>query len=290
MPELPEVETSRSDLDTHIAGRTLSRIEIRGGRTVRRGVPSDIIPALVQGARVERVGRHGKFVLVALRSHSGGSMVLAIHFGMSGRLVVESDESDRLIARHIKVAATFSAGEHSEDRRVVLYDPRTFGEIFLSEGVGERGLPVELVGLGPDPILEPDAVLPSLRRSTAGSAVAVKTRLLDQRVIAGLGNIYSDEVLHRSRISPLRRCSELRTMEVETLARNVIELLHGAVALRGSSLRDMSYLDLGGVPGGFQRHHRVYARSGEPCFECGGPITRIMLQGRSAHFCPSCQR
>lgn len=280
MPELPEVETVRRGLESHLVGRRAARVTVTGERSVRRQGPEALTAAL-SGRRIEGAGRRGKYLLVGLDDGA----VLVVHLRMSGQLrFVAAPAAGVPVERHTHVRVGFEDG--SELRFV---DQRTFGELFVTDALDEAGVPRALSGLGPDPLVDGiDAG--HLAAVAARRRTSLKAFLLDQRVLAGVGNLYADEALFRARLRPDRSAAALRPAQIDRLVEGLSEVLSEAVAARGSTLRDARYVDLMGQPGGFQAAHAVYGRTGEPCVRCGRPIRRIRLAGRSSHFCATCQR
>jgi formamidopyrimidine-DNA glycosylase len=272
VPELPEVEVVRRGLAREVAGRTVTSVAVTGARTVRRQAPAALIDRL-RGATLGPAGRIGKFLLVPL---DDGAETLVIHLRMSGQLLLCAP--DHPLARHTHAVLGLSDG-----RELRFVDPRTFGELFVAES------PVAaLAHLGPDP-LSAGWSAAVLRRGLAGRTARLKLLLMDQRFVAGIGNIYSDEALFEARLRFDRPAGSLDAGEVARLHRAVRSTLREAVAHRGSSLRDAQYVDLFGAPGGYQSRHRVYGREGAPCPRCGGPVRRISLGGRSTFLCETCQ-
>jgi len=278
MPELPEVETVRRGLEERLVGQRIAAVAVTGRRTVRRQPRSELVERL-QGRSVEAVRRKGKFLAVALDTGE----VLVIHLRMSGQLLWFADGDDAPPPAHTHVVAKL--GDGSELRFV---DPRTFGEWYVTSEIGRDGLPAEFARLGPDPLVE--GLSPKvLRERLAGHSVALKAALTDQRVISGIGSIYADEICFASGVRPDRRTDTLTPEELVGLSRAVSRLLRKAAALRGSSLRDERYRDLMGRLGSYQRHHRVYGRLGQPCVQCGEPISRVRFGARVAYCCEHCQ-
>ncbi len=277
MPELPEVETVRRGLEAAVTGRRVAQVQVSGRRSVRRQSPAAFVAAL-EGRSLVRAGRHGKYLLIGL--DDGATLV--VHLRMSGQLLLAASEEASPPHTHVRLLF-----DGFTELRFV--DPRTFGELFVAGEHDERGRPVELALLGPDPLVE-RLDEPQLRRLLAGRRAPIKALLLDQHVIAGIGNIYADEILHRARIRPDRPAGTLGPTALGRLASAISEILTEAVELRGSSLRDARYRDLMGEPGDYQAHHAVYDRAGKPCPTCGRPVERLRLRGRSAHFCRRCQR
>jgi formamidopyrimidine-DNA glycosylase len=272
VPELPEVEVVRRGLEREVTGRAVTSVTVTGPRTVRRQPAATLVERL-RGATLGPAGRVGKFLLVPL---DDGGETLVIHLRMSGQLLLTSPEWP--LARH-----THAVLGLSDRRQLRFVDPRTFGELFVAP------TPVTaLAHLGPDP-LGAGWSAAVLGRGLAGRTARLKLLLMDQRFVAGIGNIYSDEALFEARLRFDRPAGSLSGDEVGRLHRAVRSTLREAVRLRGSSLSDGQYVDLFGVPGDYQSRHRVYGREGEPCPRCGGPVRRISLGGRSTFFCETCQ-
>ncbi len=276
MPELPEVETVRRDLEALVVGATVTDVVATGARTVRR-TSAEALRAGALGRRLVAAKRRGKYLLVTL---DDGRWLL-VHLRMSGQLLV-ADAPTVPLAPHTHVRFTLDDG-----RELRFVDPRTFGEVAV---VDPDRLAVEapdLEALGPEP-LELDViglagVLKPRRRQ-------LKALLTDQRVIAGIGNIYADEIAHRAGVRHTRPGSSLTRGELGRLHAAIHTILPAAIAARGSTLSDAQYVDLGGLGGGYQEHHAVYDREGEPCLGCGRPVLRIAWAGRSTFFCRRCQR
>lgn len=281
MPELPEVETLRRDLERDVTGRTIVTVAVSGSRTVRRQEVSDFAPRLA-GRQVTGVGRRGKYLLVALDAAEDpdATDVLVVHLGMSGQLVMtQSVQAATQPHTHLKV----SFADGTELRFV---DPRTFGECWVSRPLGP-GIP-ELAHLGFEPLIQPDSerlLAEGLRRTRR----QLKPLLMDQRFVVGIGNIYSDEILHAARLRWDRAAATLVPGDVKGLHTAMVTTLTRAIELRGSSLVDAQYRDLSGEVGAFQVEHRVYARAEQPCLTCGTAIVRVKVSGRSCCFCPRCQ-
>jgi formamidopyrimidine-DNA glycosylase len=271
LPELPEVETVRRDLAAALDGARVERVTVTGVRSVRRQHPDTFAAALV-GTSFETFGRWGKYLLVGLDS----GQVLVAHLRMSGQLLL-APSGDEPVKRHSHVHVMFSDG-----RELRFIDPRTFGELFVTS----RELP-ELAGLGPDALGLDHAALAEL---LAARRARLKPLLLDQRATAGIGNIYSDEILWAARLRWYRRADRLRPVEVRRLHEALTGVLNDAITGRGSSLGDAQYVDLSGRPGGYQQRHTVYGRVGLPCLRCGRPIERTVVAQRSHFWCRGCQR
>lgn len=277
MPELPEVETVRRGLDASVLGRRIDRVFVGRERTVRRTSREALVAGLV-GTSIVRTWRRGKYLMADL--DSGDSVM--VHLRMSGRLLVVP--TGEQIAPHTHVVM----GMGDVDLRFV--DPRTFGEVVVFDPARVAEQVPELLRLGPDPMLDEfDAAV--LARALAGTSRGIKAVLLDQHRIAGLGNIYTDEVLHRARLRFDRPAATLRRPEIQRLAEAIREVLGAAIDAGGSTLADTQYVDALGRTGSYQESHRVYGREDEPCLTCGrATIRRATVGGRSTFYCPRCQR
>ncbi len=276
MPELPEVETIRRGLAAKLEGRRLRRVEQRRA-DLRFPLPDNFAERLVD-RRVVHIGRRAKYLLF----HLDDGNVWLVHLGMSGRLFIQPRPAPEP-GPHDHVIV------HTDNGSVVTFcDPRRFGSMDL---VVESALDdhPRLAQLGPEP-LGNQFNGPLLSAQLAGKATPIKAALLDQRVVAGLGNIYVCEALWRARVSPRRLARTIPGKRAERLALAIREVLLAAIAAGGSSLRD--YVQADGELGYFQHAFSVYDRAGEPCriTGCAGAIARIVQSGRSTFFCPSCQR
>ena len=269
----------RRDLAAELPGRRTVRVEVTGKRSVRRQPVADFVAALT-GRRFGPVGRHGKFLVLAL--DDGADDALVIHLRMSGQVRLAPRDEERAKHTHVVV----DLGEGDEMRFV---DPRTFGELFV-DPLDDRGRPFALGAMGPDAV-DPLLTARVLRdRITAGRrSLGLKAALLDQRVLAGVGNIYADEALFAARLRPDRPAATLAAAEAGVLHRSLRRILGAATKARGSSFADVAYVDTLGRPGRYGTRHRVYGRADQPCPRCGTAIRRIVLTGRGTHFCPSCQ-
>jgi len=257
----------------------VQRIEVTGRRSVRRQ-PVEEFAAALQGRTLGVVGRHGKFLVIALDGSQNEALV--IHLRMSGQVRLSASLDGR--PKHTHVVLGLGGG--SEMRFV---DPRTFGELFVDR-LDVDGRPVSLQAMGPD-ALDPRLSAAMLHnRITAGRrSLGLKPALLDQRVLAGVGNLYADEALFAAALRPDRRAASLTARQSVMLHRSLRRILRAAIAARGSSLADAAYVDTLGLPGGYAARHQVYARADHPCPRCATPILRIVVAARGTHFCPSCQ-
>lgn len=278
MPELPEVETVRRGLEAIVPGRRIAHVEVSGARTVRRQSPRELVERL-EGRRFGTPDRRGKFLALPLED----DQVLVVHLRMSGQLLFAADPSCHPRRPHTHVVVTFDDG--SELRFV---DARTFGEWYVTSELRPDGLPSDFDRLGPDPVADHFGVA-VLRDRLSGHRNPLKAALTDQRLVAGIGNLYADEICHAAALRPDRRVDSLEAGDIRRLARKTTTVLSNAVRLRGSSLRDARYVDLMGDFGGYQDHHCVYDRAGEPCPRCGAEIRKIRFGARVAYCCTSCQ-
>jgi formamidopyrimidine-DNA glycosylase len=274
MPELPEVETIVNDLRPHLVGRRIVRCELHFPTIVRHPEPESFLDSVV-GLRIEALRRRGKYILAGL----DGGALLVVHLGMSGQLRLVDPETPVALHTH----ATFDL----DDGRQLRYrDPRRFGRLLFGtedELITSRAMP----RLGPEPIdtdFGADDLYVRLRRRRA----PLKAVLLDQSTIAGVGNIYADESLHRARLRPDRRAASLSRVSVRRLHEALREALEIAIVNRGSSVD--SYRDAWGDLGSQQEQLLVYGRAGEPCYTCGRPLALVRIAGRSTVFCRRCQR
>ncbi len=282
MPELPEVETVRRGLERRVVGARIDRVDVTGERTVRRLGREAIIDGLT-GTRLVAARRRGKYLLCDL--DSGG--VLMMHLRMSGRVLVAPLGAPRPTHTHVALTMSNASSSHFE---VWFVDPRTFGEVVVFDRDDEARVAPELARLGPDPVAEGLAVA-TLREILRGRRGNLKALLLNQHAIAGIGNIYADEILHRARLRDDREPGELPLDAVRRLHAAIHDVLTAAVAAGGSTLDDTQYVDVDGATGWFQTEHRVYGRAGERCLTCGrGRIVRRVVAGRTTCACLVCQR
>lgn len=283
MPELPEVETVRRGLLPVMAGRRIERAELR-----RPGLRWPFPPGMagrLTGARVTGIGRRSKYLLFGLDTGE----TLLVHLGMSGRMLA----GDRPLADFHRGAGAPGAHDHvvldmEGGVRVTFNDARRFGamDLWPSADLAAHRL---LAALGPEPLGDGFSAA-TLARAFRGRSAPVKALLLDQRIVAGLGNIYASEALARAGIHPARAAGRIGRDRLGRLATAIRAVLEEAIEAGGSSLRDHRRTD--GEPGSFQRRFRAYDRAGEPCLTagCKGTVRRIVQAGRSSYYCPACQR
>lgn len=277
MPELPEVESLRRILARTAVGRTIERVRIaepRLRRTVAHG-----FAAGVEGRRILRLGRRAKYLIIEL---SDGAAML-VHLGMSGSLTHRGIDFDatEFAARHDHLEFAL------DDRtRLVYNDPRRFGLIRLVPR-GELPSTPELAGLGPEP-LSAAFNAEYLARIARGRRAAIKNLIMDQRVVAGIGNIYASEILFRAGVRPTRRAARVTRKELERIVAASAPILRAAISSRGTTFRN--YRDAEGQPGRFAPRLMAYGREGKPCHVCGSLIRNVVVGQRASFFCPRCQR
>src|SRR5579872_569295 len=276
MPELPEVETIARGLAARVTGDVIDSVWL-GSKPEPLKSPAKEIVKTLEGSRIAGVRRVGKHIVIDLerRGHSGAGKKRAhasqwiVHLGMTGRMLV--CQADEEIAKHTHAIARLTSG-----RELRFVDPRRFGRLSVAHGFqapGTEPLEVEL-----------EHFVDLFR----GRKTPIKSALLNQKLLSGVGNIYADESLFRAGIRPRRRASSLSREDLRRLYLCIPEVLKEAIELGGSSISD--YVDSDGEEGFFQLQHRVYGREGEPCLVCKTPIKRIVIAGRSSHYCPKCQK
>lgn len=283
MPELPEVERVRQTLEPHLVGRLVltARLIRRDIWTPAKRTRGSAADQLLEGARIDRLERRGKQLAVITEDER----VLLVHLGMTGQFCFRAREKP-LHATHIHARWQIGEGTSVAKARPIgeltFRDPRRFGGLWSLASVEQ--LRERWAELGPDGLtITTDELVGNLARSKR----PIKAGLLDQAVVAGVGNIYADEALFRARIHPLRLCTTLDPEEWDLLTRSVREVLREAVAAGGSTLRD--YVDADGRAGGARDTHRVYGRGGEPCYVCGRPLHFRTIAQRTSVFCAFCQ-
>jgi formamidopyrimidine-DNA glycosylase len=278
VPELPEVETIARGLHQRVAGDTVESVWI-GSRKQPFKSPATAIATTLEGKRIASVHRAGKHIVFDLerdappkkrkRADSQTAQWI-VHLGMTGRLVVSEPAAD--VAKHTHLIAKLASG-----RELRFIDPRMFGKLSVHPGGFDPG--------GVEPLQVSEEQFVALFR---GRKTPIKSALLNQKLLRGVGNIYADESLFRAGIRSRRRAATITRKQLGKLHRTVQEVLREAIALGGSTVS--SYVDADGKEGFFQLQHRVYGREGEPCLVCGTPIRRVVLAGRSSHYCPKCQK
>ncbi len=287
MPELPEVETVCRQLEPEIEGRRIERLEVLDARWCRP-IPPGVLEAAVEGATIEGLGRRGKYLLLALE----GGRTLVMHLRMTGNLVlVEGEEKlDPSEGRRLYEAERSTSERHlrarftlDDGRQLWFTDPRRFGEAFL---IDDADLDVRFAKLGVEP-LSGEFTAEALGEMAAGRTAPLKSFLLDQSGIAGVGNIYADEALFRARLHPLSPAGSMKPEHLEALRDAVVAALEAGIDGGGASIDD--YRDGRGEKGTMQDEFLVHTREGELCPRCDGTIVRIVVSGRSTYYCPECQ-
>ena len=268
MPELPEVETVANGVHERIHGETIRSVWTSNKPQTFKSPPDEIIEVLT-GSRIDRVHRVGKTIVVDLTRNKKSAQFL-VHLGMTGRLLVSTPDTP--IPPHTHAILTLSSG-----RELRFVDARRFGRLSVATET--------YTGPGKEPLTIPLEDFIALFRNRK---TPIKAALLNQSLLHGVGNIYADEALFHSGIRPLRHAGRLTRAELTHLREALQKVLTAAIKLGGSSVSD--YVDADGVAGFFQLHHHVYSRTGQPCRICATPIKRIIVGGRSTHFCPTCQK
>ena len=274
MPELPEVETIARGLAKRVTGDSVESVWLSGKPQSLKSPAEEIAQAL-EGARIEKVHRQGKHIVFELgRQPSAVSRrkrhsQFIVHLGMTGKMVVAPP--DLPVEKHTHAVLKLRSG-----RELRFVDPRRFGRLSVHSGKQFEGA---------EPL---DVGFELFRNLFRKRKTPIKSALLNQKLLRGIGNIYADESLFRAGIRPRRRAASLTRDELERLYRAIPEVLNEAIAAGGSSVSD--YVDAEGEEGFFQLQHRVYGREGEPCLVCRTPIKRVVIAGRSSHYCPKCQR
>jgi formamidopyrimidine-DNA glycosylase len=271
MPELPEVETIRRQLAPHLEGRTFTSVDIRDFRWTQPA-PPELIAAELTGARVERLGRLGKYMIWEL----DGDRSLLVHLRMTGSLLMDAEPE----SPHTRVRIEL------DDGHVLTYvDPRRFGtaHLMLSAPARDEYLKARL---GAEPFT-PEFTAEYLRAQARGRSAPVKSFILDQRRIAGVGNIYADEALYRARVHPLRPAGSLTLPQWAALKLAIEDALAAGISAKGASIDDFRHVD--GARGSFQDRFLVHTRAGEPCPTCGTTIRKLVVGGRGTYVCEKCQ-
>jgi len=277
MPELPEVETIARGLAKRVTRDVIESVWI-GSKPEPLKSSARAIAGLLEGARIERVHRAGKHIVIDLSRGPGKDLAghWIVHLGMTGRLLIAAPEAE--IAKHTHLIARLASG-----RELRFVDPRRFGRLSVMKTAG-RDQNGNLFS-GEEPLeIESQAFAALFRKRNT----FIKSALLNQKLLRGVGNIYADESLFRAGVRPRRRAGKLTQVELQRLHEAIRQVLHEAIAAGGSSVSD--YVDDAGEEGFFQLQHRVYGREGEPCLVCKTPIKRVVIGGRSSHYCAECQK
>lgn len=270
MPELPEVETLANQLRKNILGRSVLKFVIKERSVVK--TDSAEFERRLPGETIRRVSRRGKYICLELDER-----FLWFHLGMTGQLRWQEKPYD---PPHLCCWIEFEGSK----KQLFFFDVRKFGRVLLS-GKNPEDFPKGLKAMGAEPFDLDDEKFAALFKNRTGR---IKSLLLNQHLIAGIGNIYADESLFRARINPKRRPSRMKRSEFVSLRSAICETLREAIAAGGSTIDD--YIHTNGESGKFQDYHKVYGRSGKNCVKCAGEIRRVVLAGRSSFFCPRCQK
>ncbi|MFC4602280.1 bifunctional DNA-formamidopyrimidine glycosylase/DNA-(apurinic or apyrimidinic site) lyase [Rhodococcus kronopolitis] len=280
MPELPEVEVVRRGLDAHVVGSRIEAVEVLHPRAVRRHLPGGAdLAAQLAGLSVTGVNRRGKYLWLEL---APGDLAVVVHLGMSGQMLVQEPSVPR--EKHLRILAELDSGS-----QLRFVDQRTFGGWALASIVEVDGTalpePVAHIARDPlDPLFDTEAVVEAIR----GRGSEIKRVILDQTVLSGVGNIYADEALWRSRIHGNRPADRLTRPQLRLLLASVTEVMESALAQGGTSF-DALYVNVNGESGYFDRSLSAYGREDRPCPRCGAPIRREKFMNRSSYSCPKCQ-
>lgn len=266
MPELPEVETVKRELEKAVLGKTITGVIVNNTKVIKEPSLKKFVRSLKQ-AKIKNIIRRGKLLLLELSS----GKALSVHLKMTGQLVYPGD------AKKSRVSFKFS-----NSKLLDFNDSRIFGELRLLDDWRALKFVREL---GPEPF---DLNFDQFMRMLKSKRTKIKPLLLDQSFIAGIGNLYAAEVLFRAKIHPVRQAVSLSSSEAKLLLKEIKQVLREAIRCKGSSIDQ--YVQLTGRPGSYVEHHKVYDRKGEPCFICKTPIKRIPLGGRGTYFCPKCQK
>ncbi|HHF98091.1 MAG TPA: DNA-formamidopyrimidine glycosylase [Candidatus Aerophobetes bacterium] len=274
MPELPEVETIRQDMINRVKGKRIVKVEVRNEKNIRFPSPQEF-KKRIEGRIIEDIKRRGKYLLVALDSGD----FLVFHLKLTGRLLFFSEKEKE--PDYVRIVFFF------EDKtRLFFADIRGFADVHLLTREEMESLPA-IKEMGPEP-LSPDFTLDEFKKRIKSKKGRIKPLLMDQKVIAGIGNIYSQESLYRAKVHPEKNASKLTDKEIEAIYKSLLEVLEEAIKYRGSSVD--AYLDLEGKEGGYVPHLKVYGREGERCLRCGAPIKKKKIGGRGTYFCDNCQK
>lgn len=275
MPELPEVETVVRSLEQHLAGLTITGVNLIKPEVIRSPKPEEFVELMLDKTFLKKMGRRGKYILLNLSDN----FTLVVHLRMTGRLIYCDAEAP--MEKHTHVIFLLDDGKHLR-----FADVRRFGRLQLVPSSAVMDLP-GIKELGPEP-LEPEFTREFFKKEIRRRRTRIKPLLLDQSFIAGLGNIYADEALFRAKVHPERLAPDLNSREAAALHKAIVEVIGEGIEHRGTSFRD--YVDGEGRSGNFQNHLRVYNRENLPCSHCGRPISRIKVAGRSSYYCSACQK
>lgn len=277
MPELPEVEVVRRGLESHVLGGRFDQVEVFNPRSVRgQGEP---LAPLLTGSTVTEMGRRGKYLWATLDDDHA----LFIHLGMSGQMLV--GDPGACTSKHMRIRSELTMPDGGM-QELAFVDQRTFGRWLYTEATDD-GVPIPAAHIAHDP-LEDSFDIAATARRIRQSTSPIKTVLLNQEIVSGIGNIYADEALWLAGIKPTRRAKALRQRDVVALLEASQKVMSRALEAGGTSF-DSLYVNVNGASGYFSRSLNAYAQTGKPCPRCGTPIVRTSISNRSSHFCPTCQ-
>jgi len=274
MPELPEVETIKRDLEEKIKEKRVKKVIVKDGKCIKIPAPAEFIKR-TEGKVFREIQRRGKFLIIELDSLDA----LIIHLKLTGQLIYFPKEGEELNYTRLM----FIFYDHTQ---LNFADMRRFGSIWLIPQHKFSLIP-SLANLGPEP-LEDEFTLEKFKELVKGARGKIKSLLMDQSFIAGIGNVYSQEALFLAGIHPERKSSKLFDEEIRSLYNNLRKILQEAIYHRGSSVNN--YVDLAGKKGNYEPHLNIYGREGQSCPRCGANIRRITISGRGTYFCPKCQK
>jgi formamidopyrimidine-DNA glycosylase len=273
MPELPEVETVRAGVDRHARGWVVAAAQNRHPRLIRN--PASLPLAAIVDRKIERLGRRGKFMWFEL----SGDLALVAHLGMSGQFLIGPQDP-----RHLR--AHFDLVKSKKERELGFHDQRTFGWLSVEPLLSE--IPASAAHIALD-LFDPNIDLDFVADQIHSRKAAIKSLILNQQIVSGIGNIYADESLWASRIHPERAGNEISKAKIVELLRNAEKIMRAALAVGGTSFDEM-YIDVNGESGYFDISLNAYGQEHQPCPRCASPIRRIAFGNRSSHYCPKCQR
>ncbi|HZK12175.1 MAG TPA: DNA-formamidopyrimidine glycosylase [Atribacterota bacterium] len=280
MPELPEVETIRRGLQEKIKNKQIKNIVINVDKIVKKPSLEEFI-AKIKGKKIKKIDRRGKYIIIHLDLEDK----LVLHLGMTGLLIYPFN--NKITGKEVNPKHNHLIFTFTDNTQLVFNDVRKFGKIYLVSNINE----IETLSkLGVEPLEDSftEEVFVQILNKKKNSKI--KSFLMKQEFITGLGNIYANEVLHRSKIHPLRLISSLNKEEVKKLHQQIKLVLSEAIELRGSTVADEAYRDTDSKKGNYAQKLQVYARKGEFCIKCGHPIEVVRIENRSSYFCPQCQK
>ncbi len=289
MPELPEVETIRLDLESYLRGATLTNLQLLSP-DIFLGWPTDLALSSLEGKTLLSIDRLGKYLIF----HFSGGLLLLVHLRMTGKLLYlpalpETERTRYLKDKHTHVLFTFTKPSAGEEEALLLYhDVRRFGRLTLVLEEDLATLPGGFNELGPDALADTFNWTVLQGFANKHQKMPVKSLLLDQRAVAGIGNIYADECLFQAKIRPDRPASSLTELEWQTLTQEVVTILRQSIALGGTSFRD--YRNASNEQGQYAAKLQVYSRAGAACFTCGQTLSSLMIGGRRSIYCEHCQK